>query len=220
MHNILLRRVIKIFVFIFLFGFIMVMEKTLKVSSLQELGVKNAFTVAQPFYSWVVGFPILIFFFYSKWADKNIWIRSKSENNSRGNSNINPVEKSIKKIFEKNDSCKCGSKIKDDAKFCSECGEEIVRKPKIQLCDCGQEINPNAKFCDNCGKKNIISTGYKINEDVTKMVSQPETKIREEISETFQSDKEKNQELSEMFSFGVALLVAVIIIFIIWVMLT
>ena len=210
MHNIILRRVIKIFVFIFLFGFIMVMEKTLKVSGLQELGVKNAFTVAQPFYSWVVGFPILIFFFYSKWADKNIWIRSKSENNSWGNSNINPVEKSIKKIFEKNDSCKCGSKIKDDAKFCSECGEEIIRKPKIQLCDCGQEINPNEKFCNNCGLK----TGVQPTQNVTeKEVSKVQVDDSISSFKIDSSDEEKNiNEDYEMVFAGIITLITIIFI--------
>ena len=210
MHNILLRRVIKIFVFIFLFGFIMVMEKTLKVSSLQELGVKNAFTVAQPFYSWVVGFPILIFFFYSKWADKNIWIRSKSENNSRGNSNINPVEKSIKKIFEKNDSCKCGSKIKDDAKFCSECGEEIIRKPKIQLCDCGQEINPNAKFCNNCGLKTSVQPTQNVTEKEVSKVQVDDSISSFKIDS---SDEEKNiNEDYEMVFAGIITLITIIFI--------
>lgn len=210
MHNIILRRVIKIFVFIFLFGFIMVMEKTLKVSGLQELGVKNAFTVAQPFYSWVVGFPILIFFFYSKWADKNIWIRSKSENNSWGNSNINPVEKSIKKIFEKNDSCKCGSKIKDDAKFCSECGEEIIRKPKIQLCDCGQEINPNAKFCNNCGLKTSVQPTQNVTEKEVSKVQVDDSISSFKIDS---SDEEKNiNEDYEMVFAGIITLITIIFI--------
>lgn len=216
MHNIILRRVIKIFVFIFLFGFIMVMEKTLKVSGLQELGVKNAFTVAQPFYSWVVGFPILIFFFYSKWADKNIWIRSKSENNSWGNSNINPVEKSIKKIFEKNDSCKCGSKIKDDAKFCSECGEEIIRKPKIQLCDCGQEINPNAKFCNNCGLKTSVQPTQNVTEKEVSKVQVDDSISSFKIDS---SDEEKN--INKGYEMGCAgIITLIIIIFIIYVVVT
>jgi hypothetical protein len=188
----------------------MVMEKTLKVSGLQELGVKNAFTVAQPFYSWVVGFPILIFFFYSKWADKNIWIRSKSENNSWGNSNINPVEKSIKKIFEKNDSCKCGSKIKDDAKFCSECGEEIIRKPKIQLCDCGQEINPNAKFCNNCGLKTSVQPTQNVTEKEVSKVQVDDSISSFKIDS---SDEEKNiNEDYEMVFAGIITLITIIFI--------
>ena len=49
------------------------------------------------------------------------------------------------------DKCQCGSIIQDKAKFCSECGLEIIRKPKIKICECGEEINPKAKYCENCG---------------------------------------------------------------------
>jgi class 3 adenylate cyclase len=42
---------------------------------------------------------------------------------------------------------KCDSENREEAKFCSECGEKLELKcPK-----CGNEIKPSSKFCDECG---------------------------------------------------------------------
>ena len=48
-------------------------------------------------------------------------------------------------------SCpKCGAKIKKGAKFCSECGEKLITE---KTCECGAKLSKDAKFCPNCGKK-------------------------------------------------------------------
>lgn len=44
---------------------------------------------------------------------------------------------------------KCGTKLNDDAKFCSKCGNLI----EIKKCaKCGKEMKADAKFCEYCGK--------------------------------------------------------------------
>lgn len=45
----------------------------------------------------------------------------------------------------------CSAEIGDNAKFCPECGEKIVRKTVCP--DCGTEAAPGAKFCAECGHK-------------------------------------------------------------------
>ena len=45
----------------------------------------------------------------------------------------------------------CNVEISDNAKFCPECGEKIIRK---SVCpECGTEVAPGAKFCAECGHK-------------------------------------------------------------------
>ena len=45
---------------------------------------------------------------------------------------------------------KCHAEVAVDAKFCSNCGSQILVK---QFCpNCGTPINPDAKFCSKCGK--------------------------------------------------------------------
>ena len=46
---------------------------------------------------------------------------------------------------------KCGANLKKNAKFCSECGEKIGASKKV--CECGAELLEETKFCPNCGKK-------------------------------------------------------------------
>jgi len=42
----------------------------------------------------------------------------------------------------------CGSKVKESAKFCPECGEKMAKTcPK-----CGSAVRQNAKFCPECGE--------------------------------------------------------------------
>ena len=44
---------------------------------------------------------------------------------------------------------KCKAKVKENAKFCPECGEKLgAACPK-----CGNPVKPNAKFCPECGEK-------------------------------------------------------------------
>ena len=41
----------------------------------------------------------------------------------------------------------CGSAVKDDAKFCPECGTKL-----LTACpECGAKVKPGAKFCGECG---------------------------------------------------------------------
>ena len=45
----------------------------------------------------------------------------------------------------------CGEEISPNARFCSACGKEIIRK---KFCtNCGQEVPVDARFCSSCGNK-------------------------------------------------------------------
>ena len=51
----------------------------------------------------------------------------------------------------------CGSEVKEGAKFCRECGTEIVEKTEVlegNTCsECGNLLEENALFCNNCGRR-------------------------------------------------------------------
>lgn len=53
----------------------------------------------------------------------------------------------------------CGMEMDDTAKFCKNCGSEIIQEEAVEistvnLCpSCGSEINDDIKFCPNCGSK-------------------------------------------------------------------
>ena len=47
---------------------------------------------------------------------------------------------------------KCGSSMKDGAKFCPSCGEKVGAGEQALPCpQCGAELKPGAKFCPKCG---------------------------------------------------------------------
>ena len=50
---------------------------------------------------------------------------------------------------------KCGTKLDDNVKFCSDCGNSFVKKiNKTHFCaKCGSPYSNNEKFCGNCGEK-------------------------------------------------------------------
>lgn len=54
---------------------------------------------------------------------------------------------------------KCGCIVVDGAKFCKNCGSEIIQEEEnnnesIKVCpNCGEEIEDGMKFCRNCGSK-------------------------------------------------------------------
>ena len=194
----LIRRIVKAFLFTFLLGFSSVLEKTNRAASLQDLGVENAFSVAQPIYSWVLGFPLLFFFIYSKWADKNIWIRNHSDTNNDSNSNDKSNE-NPKKRLEKIDEnkCQCGNIIQGGAKFCSECGSEIIRKPKIEICECGEKINPKAKYCGNCGLKIIENNTEKITQQNNEQIIVSNSDSRNTITPEKLANSKENNDNSE-----------------------
>ena len=56
----------------------------------------------------------------------------------------------------------CDSEIPDDAKFCRNCGAEIIHEGggdvnQINICpSCGSEIAENSKFCANCGAETTV----------------------------------------------------------------
>lgn len=56
---------------------------------------------------------------------------------------------------------KCGSLVNDGAKFCQECGSEIVTETKELegnvYCQCGNILKKNALFCNKCGHKLLES---------------------------------------------------------------
>ena len=45
---------------------------------------------------------------------------------------------------------KCGASVTSGSKFCPECGQNLNQTKK---CECGAELKAGAKFCTNCGKK-------------------------------------------------------------------
>lgn len=47
----------------------------------------------------------------------------------------------------------CGAQVKDDDKFCTECGNKIEKLSSdfITCTNCGKENQPSNKFCENCG---------------------------------------------------------------------
>ncbi|HWR37374.1 MAG TPA: zinc ribbon domain-containing protein [Clostridia bacterium] len=48
--------------------------------------------------------------------------------------------------------CGCGAVLQVNAKFCTECGQPVVRE---KLCtSCGCKLQPGTKFCSECGTKN------------------------------------------------------------------
>ena len=46
---------------------------------------------------------------------------------------------------------KCGMELRENAKFCLECGEKVIKELKCK--QCGNILVPNSKFCDECGTK-------------------------------------------------------------------
>ncbi|MCB6201073.1 PrsW family glutamic-type intramembrane protease [Extibacter muris] len=54
----------------------------------------------------------------------------------------------------------CGNILKDNALFCSKCGNKYIDKSTtiLKCSNCGLPININAKFCPNCGQKHESKT--------------------------------------------------------------
>lgn len=53
----------------------------------------------------------------------------------------------------------CGNEVKEDAKFCRECGSEIIQRTEAlasnSCSECGNILEENAVFCNNCGQRVI-----------------------------------------------------------------
>ena len=59
----------------------------------------------------------------------------------------------------------CGALVAQDAKFCKECGKEVVSADKIKCPKCDDLNAADAKFCDNCGTP-MKKTCPKCNEEL------------------------------------------------------
>ena len=49
---------------------------------------------------------------------------------------------------------KCNSEVREDAKFCTKCGQKLEPVPTCP--HCGGSLKPGAKFCTHCGQKLVI----------------------------------------------------------------
>ena len=55
-------------------------------------------------------------------------------------------------IFQK--CAGCGKNLPSNAKFCVQCGRPVELKPQARMCShCGTENLPNAVFCNQCGER-------------------------------------------------------------------
>ena len=55
-------------------------------------------------------------------------------------------------IFQK--CAGCGEDLPSNAKFCLQCGRPVELKPQARICPhCGKENLPNAVFCNHCGER-------------------------------------------------------------------
>ena len=57
------------------------------------------------------------------------------------------------------DKCKkCGAELKENQKFCSECGTPVNQKCVCRKC--GIELEPETKFCPECGTNQSVSASF------------------------------------------------------------
>lgn len=57
------------------------------------------------------------------------------------------------------DKCKkCGAELKENQKFCSECGTPVNQKCVCRKC--GIELEPETKFCPECGTNQTVSASF------------------------------------------------------------
>ena len=55
-------------------------------------------------------------------------------------------------IFQKCSGC--GEDLPSNARFCLQCGCPVELKPQVRNCPhCGKENLPNAAFCNHCGER-------------------------------------------------------------------
>ncbi|MDY6966742.1 MAG: SPFH domain-containing protein [Halobacteriota archaeon] len=59
----------------------------------------------------------------------------------------------------------CGVDIKEDAKFCPECGQKVLKEGMMSCPKCNSEIPAGSKFCAECGEK-LISQCQKCNAEL------------------------------------------------------
>lgn len=67
---------------------------------------------------------------------------------------------------------KCGTAMRENAKFCFECGEKVIKELKCKKC--GSILMPNSKFCDECGTKVEASADNSVAEKDEQQISSME----------------------------------------------
>lgn len=67
---------------------------------------------------------------------------------------------------------KCGKQSPDTAKFCSNCGQPLVKQKREKICpNCQKVREPDMLFCDNCGTRLISNIDSIISESGEKTVA-------------------------------------------------
>lgn len=85
---------------------------------------------------------------------------------------------------------KCGFNNEENAKFCRNCGQEIVDSSRNQSCKkCGKPIIPGTRFCKYCGS--MVEVG------------------KESVPEV---EKVEQKKVSSKSNFGILAIVAIVIV--------
>ena len=81
----------------------------------------------------------------------------------------NILNRSLEVVGGAKKSCPdCGAELKQNAKFCPECGHKFTTTAKKNCIYCNAEINAKAKFCPECGKnQNVTRVCRKCNTENT-----------------------------------------------------
>lgn len=92
----------------------------------------------------------------------------------------------------------CNIELKDGAKFCPNCGKEVI---EANICiKCGEQIKPGASFCPHCGaNQNDIQTELESTEEVENIVehTQPTVEVAiEQQPATHREPEVENMETS------------------------
>ncbi len=121
------------------------------------------------------------------------------------NREIENINEQIKKIKSRNCCPNCGASFKNDAVFCSKCGEKVKaeeeKTEEIKCIQCGNILEADAAFCDSCGTK--VADAKVLSENTETVVVQiqlPDEKTEStEILEPVVDNKptEENAETAE-----------------------
>lgn len=88
---------------------------------------------------------------------------------------------------------KCGFNNEENAKFCRNCGQEIVDSSRNQSCKkCGKPIIPGTRFCKYCGS--MVEVG------------------KESVPEVKKVEKVEQKKVSSKSNFGILAIVAIVIV--------